>query len=160
MKLSSYQTSKGRKTVAALFLAGLMGIGTLPTQAKSPETTSGLQQQAQKTVTGIVLDDQGDPVIGSLAGGRYLLRPGRYTIMSSGSPNAFFMGAGGKNAATEAPIAAYGRSVVVISIREIEIAGERSKAGGQTASVNAHGVSSCILDRFTRDGKAERFRIA
>ncbi|WP_234397133.1 TonB-dependent receptor plug domain-containing protein [Hoylesella saccharolytica] len=65
MKLSSYQTSKGRKTVAALFLAGLMGIGTLPTQAKSPETTSGLQQQAQKTVTGIVLDEQGEPVIGA-----------------------------------------------------------------------------------------------
>ena len=59
-----------------------------------------------------VTDVKGDTVIGSLAGGRYLLRPGRYTIMSSGSPNAFFMGAGGKNTATEAPIAAYCRSVV------------------------------------------------
>ena len=65
MKLSSYQKGKGRKTVAALFLTGLIGMGILPIQAKSPDTASGLQQQAQKTVTGIVLDDQGDPVIGA-----------------------------------------------------------------------------------------------
>ena len=48
-----------------LLFAGLLGTSVPLAAANSPHGNAELQQQAQKTVTGIVLDENGDPVVGA-----------------------------------------------------------------------------------------------
>ena len=48
-----------------LLLLGLLECGCITARAADIGTAFGIQQQSQKTVTGIVLDEHGDPVIGA-----------------------------------------------------------------------------------------------
>ena len=65
MKHLKRQTNSGRRRLAMLLFAGLLGTSVPLAAANSPHGNAELQQQAQKTVTGIVLDENGDPVVGA-----------------------------------------------------------------------------------------------
>ncbi len=65
MKNLKRQTNLGRRRLAMLLLAGLLGTSVPLVAANSLQGSAERQQQAQKRVTGIVLDENGEAVVGA-----------------------------------------------------------------------------------------------
>lgn len=65
MELSKLLTFLEQGLFSIVLLSGLSGMATVANASTTQISKTDFVQQSQKTVTGIVLDDRGDPVIGA-----------------------------------------------------------------------------------------------
>ena len=65
MELSKQLTFLEKGLFSIVLLSGLSGMANVANASTSQISKTDFVQQSQKTVTGIVLDDRGDPVIGA-----------------------------------------------------------------------------------------------
>lgn len=65
MELSKQLTFLEKGLFSIVLLSGLSGMANVTNASTTQISNTDFVQQSQKTVTGIVLDDRGDPVIGA-----------------------------------------------------------------------------------------------